>query len=198
MAVIERDITDIKVEELFTVKFLHSGYGFARRKMLEDNITLEPDEATRNLFTNYNLGYHFFNDTLICFIRTNLPQLLSPPALDPKIPFIKFSGNVRIRFLINASNDFLNKTVVEATGATQMYQFTNQVNAGTGGFICMNTSGVNSTDLKNVDVVEADKNCFGVIDVHNNAAVNNTYNLFTGVNQTLQSPHYFIQFISKI
>lgn len=198
MAVIARDITDIKVEELFTVRFLHSGYGFSRQKLLEDSIILEPDNATAKFFTNHDMGYRFFNDTLICFIRTNLPQLSSPPALDPTLPYIKFSGNVRIRFFINVSTDFFNKTVVEAAGATQVYQFTNQVNAATGGFICMNTTGVNNSDLKNVDVVKADKSCFAVVDVHNNGAVNNTYNLFADINQTLQSPQYFIQFISKI
>lgn len=198
MAVVVRDITDIKVEELFTVRFLHTGYGFPRRKLIESSITVEPDNATSNFFTNHNMGYRFFNDTLICFIRTNPPQLLSPPALDPKIPFIKFSGNVRIRFFINASTDFLNKTVVEAAGATQMYQFTNQVNAGTGGFICMNTTGVNSGDLKDTNVVKADKSCFAVVDVHNSGAMNNTYSLFADINQTLQSPHYVIQFISRI
>lgn len=196
MVVAERDITDIKVEELFTVRFLHSGYGFSRRKLLESSITLEPDKATSNLFTNHNMGYRFFSDTLICFIRTNLTQLLSP--LEPSIPFIKFSGDVRIRFFMHASTDFLNKTVVEEAGSTQMYQFTNQVNAGTGGFICMTTGGVNNSDLKNIDVLQAGKNCFAVVDVHNVGAVNNAYNLFADINQTLQSPNYFIQFISKI
>ena len=166
MAVLERDITDVKVGKLFTVRFLHSGYGFSRRKLLEDSLTLEPDNATGNLFTNHQIGYHFFNDTLICFIRTDLTQLLSPPVLSPETPFIKFTGNVSIRFLINASADFLNKTVVEAAGAAQVYQFTNQLNAGTGGFICMNTAGVNNSDLKNSNVINADQTCFAVVDVH--------------------------------
>ena len=198
MAVLERDITDVKVGKLFTVRFLHSGYGFSRRKLLEDSLTLEPDNATGNLFTNHQIGYHFFNDTLICFIRTDLTQLLSPPVLSPETPFIKFTGNVSIRFLINASADFLNKTVVEAAGATQVYQFTNQLNAGAGGFICMNTAGVNNSDLKNSNVINADQTCFAVVDVHSNGAVNNTYDLFADINQTLKSPNYFVQFISKI
>ena len=194
------DIVKTIYEELFTVKFLHNGYGDPRPKLIADSIKLKPDAETKNLFNNHNLGYRFFNDTLICFIRTNLRQLLSPPALEPVSPYIKFSGNVRIRFFLNASTDFLNRTLVEATGARQTYQFTNQVNAGTGGFICMHTSGVNNDDLKNVDTVEIDKNerCFGVVDVHSSGAVDSTYELFSGSDQSLQSPQYSIRFISKI
>ena len=194
------DITKSKYEEVFTVRFLHNAYGNPRPRLMADSIELEPDTETKEFFNNYNLGYRFFNDTLICFIRTTLSQLLSPPALVTVIPYIKFSGNVRIRFFINASIDFLNKTLVETAGAKQMYQFTNRVNAGTGGFISMHISGVNNDDLKNVDTVEVDKNksCFGVVDVYSSGAVDSTYELFSGLDQGLQSPQYSIRFIGKI
>jgi hypothetical protein len=205
MAVALKDIIRTTYKELFTVKFLHSGYGFSHNDPIANNIKLEPDEKTRNLFVNHNMGYRFLTDTLICYIRTVKTELLSPPLSPPEtathVPYIKFSGNVRIRFLINASNRFLNKTEVAATGAKQVYQFTNQVNTGTGGFISKHTdsTGVNNDDLANVAVVEPDRTCFGVIDIFNTGAVNSSYDLFNeNVTQQLKSPAYTIPFKSKI
>ena len=189
MALVE-DITNVIYKEIFTVKIFHDGYGSPRPVFIADNITLEPDENTKFFFKSYDMSYRFFNDTIICFVRSE--------DVVPGVPYIKFSGDVRIRFLINASTDFLNKTVVDAVGAKQMYQFTNQVNVGTGGFICMHTAGANVDDLKNANVVNADKACFGVIDVHSTGAVNSSYDLFSGAGQNLQNPSYSIRFISKI
>ncbi|MDQ6763555.1 MAG: hypothetical protein M3015_13125 [Bacteroidota bacterium] len=197
MAVIEEDIIRTIYEELFTVKFLHSGYGFPHPGLIANSITIEPNEATKKLFVNYNLGYRFFNDTLMCFIRASL---VSPPDPEPKVPFLKFAGEVKFRFLINASTDFLNKTDVAAAGSKQVYQFTNQVNAGTGGFISMHATGVDLIDdLKNVGVVKAEKICFGVIDIFNTDAINSSYDLFdNNTDQKLKSPAYKILFKSKI
>ena len=184
------DIVKIIYKELFTVKFLHDGYGVPRPNFIADSITLEPDDDTKFLFKNFDITHRFFNDMLICLMRCD--------ETVPVVPYIKFSGNVRLRFFINASTDFINKTVVDTVGAKQVYQFTNQVNAGTLGFICMHTTGVNVDDLKNVDVVKPDKNCFGVIDIHNSGAVNSSYDLFSGTDQNLKSPAYSLQFVSKI
>lgn len=204
MAVMQKDIIRTTYKELFSVKFLHSGYGFSHKNAIADSIYPEPDEATRKLFVNHSIGYRFFTDTLICFIRTLKTQLsppLSPPANETNVPYIKFSGNAMIRFLINTSTVFLDKTEVAATGARQVYQFTNQTNAGTGGFISMHTDlvGVNNDDLKNVAVVKPDKTCFGVIDIFNTGAVNSNYELFNEmVTQQMKSPVYSIPFKSKI
>ena len=193
-----KDIIKTTYKELFTVKFLHSGYGLTRQNLIADSISVEPDEATSELFADHSIGHRFFNDTLICFIRT---EPLAPPAPNPKAPYIKFSGNVQIRFLVNVSPDFLNKTNVVATGAKQIYQFNNQSNAGTGGFISVHTDtiGVNNDDLKDVVVVKPGRNCFAVIDIFNNGAINNSYDLFTSsVTQQLKSPAFVIPFKSKI
>ncbi len=197
MAVIEKDIIRTIYKELFTIKFLHSGYGFPRPTFIASSINIEPDEATQNLFVNYNMGYRFSNDMLICFIRTNL---FSPPNAEPKIPYIKFPGEVKFRFLIDASSDFLNKTDVAAAGAKQAYQFTNQINVGTGGFISMHTTGVDLIDdLKSVDIVKADRACFGVIDIYNRNAINSSYDIFIdNTDQKLTSPAYTLLFKSKI
>ena len=200
MAVVQKDIIRTTYKELFTLKFLHSGYGFSQKNSIADSIYLEPDEATRNLFINHSIGYRFFTDTLICFIRTVKTELLSPPGIATHVPYIKFSGNVLIRFLMNASTGFLDKTEVAATGAKQVYGFTNQVNTGTGGFISSHTdiTGVNDDDLKNIAVVKPDKTCFAVIDIFNIGAVNSNYDLFNeNVTQQLKSPAYAIPFKSK-
>ena len=195
MAVIEQDIIDLLCKELFTVKFLHNGYGPLRKNFIAEDIAIEPDEATSKLFVNHYLGYRFIGDTLICFAR--IEPLLSPPV--PASPYIKFTGAFRIRFLLKASSSFLGKTIVAAVGAKQVYQFSNQANAATGGFICMHTTGVNNDDLKNADTINPGKPCFAVIDVSSSGAVNGSYEIFTGgPAQQLTSPAYSIQFISMI
>lgn len=193
-----KDIIKTTYKELFTVKFQHSGYGLSRQNFIADSIRVEPDEATAELFADHSIGYRLFNDMLICFIRT---QPLAPPAADPKAPYIKFSGNALMRFLVNVSSDFLDKTNVAAAGAKQVYQFTNQLNAGTGGFISVHTDtiGVNDDDLKNVTLVKPGSACFAVIDIFNSGAINNSYELFTSsVTQQLRSPAFTIPFKSKI
>ena len=193
---VQKDIISLLYKELFTVKFLHSGYGAARKSLIAEDIHVEPDTTTKKIFTNHYLDYRFFNDTLVCFIRTEA-GLLSPP--NPKVPFIKFTSPIVIRFLINVSSGFLSKTNVVVTGSQQVYQFNNQVNAGTGGFICMHIAGVDNDDLKSAAVVKPDNPCFGVIDISSTGAVNSTYEIFTGGPiQELKSPAYSIQLISKI
>ncbi len=196
MAVAQRDIIQLLFKELFTVRFIHSAYGILRKTFIDENIFIEPDRATRTLLTNHSMDYRFINDTLVCFIRT---EVSSPPGSGPRTPFIKFDSPVVIRFLVNASNDFLSKTNVIRAGAQQTYYFTNQVNAATAGFICMHSTGVNNDDLKNADTVNPDEPCFAVIDIASSGAVNSTYEIFSGgPAQQLTSPVFAIQFASTI
>lgn len=184
------DIIKIIYKELFTVRFLHSGYGTPRPGSISDSINLQPDASTKIIFRNYSIGYSFFNDTLVVFMRC-ADQL-------PAVPYTRFAENFRIRFLLNVSGDFLNKTVADPVGAAQVYQFSNQTNVGSGGFISMHTEGVNSDDLKTLASVNPGENCFGVIDIYSSAAINNAYELFSGTNENLNNPGYSIRFISKI
>jgi hypothetical protein len=189
------DTVNILYKELFTVKFFHSGYGLPHNNFIAESISVSPDEKTRKIFSDHSIGYQFLNDTLVCFIRT---RFVSPPSFEPKVPFIKFSANKVLRFCVTVSDEFLNVTNVEAAGAQQMYQFSNKVNVATDHFICMHTEGVNNDDLKNSDM-EADKTCFGVIDITNAGAVNSSYEIFDTLNnQQLKSPAYNIRFKSKI
>ena len=184
------DIIKIIYKELFSVKILHAGYGTPRPDSISESINLQPDTNTKKIFKNYNMGYSFFNDTLVVFMRC-ADQL-------PVVPYVKFAENFRIRFLLNVSGDFLNRTVADAVGATQVYQFSNQTNVGSGGFISMHSEGVNSDDLKTTAVVNADEKCFGVIDIYSSGAINNAYELFSGTDESLNNPNYSIRFISKI
>jgi hypothetical protein len=109
------DIIKTIYKELFTVKFLHSGYGFPRPGSISDSLNIHPDADTDIIFNNYSIGYSFFNDTLVVFMRC-VDQ-------SPSSPFTKFSGDVRLRFLINASSDFLNKTVVNAVEPNKYINF---------------------------------------------------------------------------
>jgi hypothetical protein len=196
MAVAERDIIQLLCKELFTVRFIHSAYGVLRKTFISEDIFIEPDRATRTLFTNHSVDYRFINDTLVCYIRT---EVSSPPVSGPRTPFIKFDSPVVIRFLVSASIDFLDRTNVIAAGAQQTYYFTNKANAATGGFICMHSAGVNNDDLKDNGTVDPEKSCFAVIDIASAGAVNTSYEIFTGgPAQQLTSPGYAIQFISTV
>ncbi len=184
------DVIKTIYKELYNVKFLHAGYGAPRPNSISDNINLQPDADTVITFNNYNIGYSLFNDTLVVFMRC--------ADQTPSVPYVKFAEPVRLRFLLNVSNDFLNKTVVDPVGATQVYQFSNQINVGSGGFISMHVEGVNADDLKTVAAVNADEKSFGVIDVFTSGAINHAYDLFSDANETLIDPDYSIRFISKI
>jgi hypothetical protein len=196
MAVIKRDSISTIYKELFTIKFLHNGYGFSQHNTIDTNIKIEPDDATKYLFKRHSIDFRFSNDQLICFIRA---KLQSTAIVEPKLPFIKFSGNVRIRFLLNASIDFFSKSDVLITGAKQVYYFTNKVNAASGGFICLKTTGVGIDDLKSAEILNLNENYFSVIDIFNKDAVNSSYDLYDGnIAQKLKSPEYSIRFKSKI
>lgn len=189
MAVVN-DIIKIIYREIFTVTFLHAGYGAARPNFISDSITVKPDTKTKIIFENHSMDYRFFNNTLVVFLRCADQTSV--------IPYIKFGEDFSIRFLLISSGDFLNKTLIDAVGVTQFYQFSNQTNIGSGGFITMHTEGVNTDDLKSAAVVKVGENCLGVIDIYSNEAKDSTYELFNGGNENLNNPGYFIRFISRI
>jgi len=187
------DVIKSRYQQLFSVEFLHAGYLFGQRNLINEAINIKPDVNTKTIFKNHYLKYVFSNGRLVCIMQA---EPLIPPALTPLVPFIDFAGNVRIRFLIQNNNDFLDKTQVIAAGSTQVYQFSNQSNAGTNNFIAQNETGVNNADLKNVSAVQPEEKCFAVIDIHNNGTINSSYDLF-GANNRLLSPIYRIRFLPK-
>lgn len=117
---------------LFTVKFIHTGYQTPTEKFVSDAISITPDQYTEAIFSDYKMDYRFFNDTLICFIRT---KFLNPPASDPKIPAFPITGDIKLRFLLNTRDDFFGKTYVAAAGNKKVYQFSNKINNGAGSIL---------------------------------------------------------------
>lgn len=182
---------------LFTVTFLHTGYQTAQENFFNKGMTVTPDGATKELFTNYNMDYRFYNNTLTCFIRC---VLFSPPAPEPKAPFVPITGNIRIRFLLHNSGDFFDKTLVTASGSKKRYSFSNRVNNTAGAVLYLsNAVPVGDADLQDAAIVDADEDCFGVIDVYNSSTTNSSYNLF-GAGGILFSPApaYTLPFQSRM
>jgi len=241
-------------KELFTIRFVHAGYGFPRTPVISEDIIIEPDENTKQFFHNFNMGYHFSSDTLLCFLHTDL---VAPPAREPQKPHLSFIGDVRLRFLIKNTTDFTRKSYAVSTGSKWVYLFSNKINnvlpanppaipvdlvflskqfenhsiakdyqEGTivrkGGqlYAALKTvlaadtipetdtnswkpigpmeQLVNNADLENVNTVEADEKCFGVIDIYNTGTSSTSYDLFeAGPDQKLRSPIYTIPFKIK-
>jgi len=182
---------------LFTITFLHTGYQTAQENFFTKGMTVTADDATKKLFTNYNMDYRLYNNTLTCFIQC---VLFNPPAPEPKSPFVSVTGNIRLRFLLHNSGDFFDKTLVTAAGSKKRYRFSNRVNNTAGPVLYLSNAAVTGdADLQDAAVVDADEDCFGVIDVYNSGTTNNSYNLF-GAGGVLfaPAPAYTLQFQSRI
>lgn len=105
--------------ELFTVRFLYDGNDSLHPNFISNSRDPEPDKETKKLLGNYDITCRFINDTLICFARCNNTL--------PEFPFKKFPGDFQIRFIINASSDFINRTFTVFTGSKKAYQFSNEI-----------------------------------------------------------------------
>jgi hypothetical protein len=185
------EVITTRYEQLFTVELLHSGYVFFGQNLIHQGLRIVPDSHTKKLFNNHNIRYRFVNGVLQCFMQCDL---LSPPATTPVIPFIDFNGAIHLRFLVFSTSDFLSRTQIIAAGSQEVYQFSNQNNAGTNGFIAQHETGVNDDDLQDTSTAAPSEKCFAVIDIHNTGAINASYDLFGGDNRLL-SPAYRIRFI---
>lgn len=184
------ETTRLIYNQLFSVQFLHNGYGTPRPAVLEQNIEFIPDADSAKLFRDHSMGYRLYNHTLVVFIRC--------AETAPPVPFVPIQRPVRIRFYVKVSADFLRKTTAMNAGATNVYLFSNRVNAGTGLFLGMHTTGINADDLHPVGSLEANQNSWAILDIYNTGAINNTYELFAGPDGRLNSPAYSVRFISQI
>lgn len=119
------DIINTLYGELFSVRLLHAGYLSPASNVISTDIRLYPDKATKKLFNDYQITYRLFGNILVCLVRS---RLFAAPATNLKVPFVRFLDNVRIRFLMQISPSFLNRTEVVATGKNQVYLFSNRVN----------------------------------------------------------------------
>ena len=182
------DTAFILTGKLFTIKFIHDGYGLAHLKQLSSDIRIVPDIKTKKVFENFCIDYSFYNDTLICFQRCS----------DPDVPFITFTEETRIRFMVNVSASFLERTDVEATGKDEVYHFQNKDNAASNLFISQNTTAVNDDDLAEMGEEIEGTPCFAIIDIFTEGTTPSYSLLSTSNPQKLKSPVYKIRFGSLI
>ncbi len=119
------DVISTIYKELFQIKLVHKAFNSVSGNQIFEQLTALPDDATQHLFDRLSIGYKCVNDTILCFIQS---QLVAPPAKEPKKPFVNITGDVRIRFLLSASTGFFNKTYVANTGSKVVYYFTNKIN----------------------------------------------------------------------
>jgi hypothetical protein len=118
--------------ELFTIRFVHTGFETSTEKYLSRSIRIEPDKLTKQQFVDRHIDYRFYRDTLVCFIEC-VP--FNPPVEEPKIPFVSITGDLKIRFLVLSSDEFVSKSYVVAAGSTSTYQLSNKVNNTGGGSV---------------------------------------------------------------
>ena len=124
------DVSRLIYKELFTIKLLHNGYTTPAGSGLLDKLKLTPDTETKKLFRRYTMDYRWLSNSILCFIRS---EYVSPPAKEPKKPFISLTENIRIRFLLTAQAEFVNNTFITAAGKEAVYYFTNKVDNVQGG-----------------------------------------------------------------
>jgi len=119
---------------LFSIRFLHGGYGTPASNDIAGSISVSPDPETQKLFKNHGISVRIFNDMLVCFIRS---RLFAPPATDQKVPFVPFLADARIRLLMYVTREFMNRTAAVSTGKDQVYHFSNRINnvVGTDAFV---------------------------------------------------------------
>ena len=120
-----KDTISTIYKELFTIRFVHDGYGFLRSSTISENIVVEPDKITNDFLSSFKMGYRFSNDTFLCFLQTDL---VAPPAKAPQKPHLKFQGDVRLRFLIKSGAEFFRRTYVVRAGSKSVYLFSNKNN----------------------------------------------------------------------
>lgn len=149
--------------ELFTIRFVHAGYETTTEKYLSKGIRIEPDKLTRQLFVDQRIDYRFYLDTLVCFIEC---APVSPPAEEPKIPFVSVSPDLKMRFLVLSGDEFISKSYVVAAGSVNTYQFSNKTN-NTGGGVVFLTNPVeshsNSGDYEAGTIVQDGTNLFSAL-----------------------------------
>ena len=118
------DIVRLTYKELFTIKLVHTGYAASTGSDLFNKVFITPDKGTKELFARYHMDYRCVNDSLLCFVRA---EYVSPPAKEPKRPFVLFNSDFRIRFLVRARAEFINNSFISAAGKEAVYHFTNKV-----------------------------------------------------------------------
>jgi hypothetical protein len=119
------DIVRTIYKELFYIKLVHKAYASANGSSIFSEVNVVPDASTKALFKRYEIEYRLINDTIVCFMRS---ELVTPPNRELKKPFVTLEPEFMIRFLLTASSGFFNRTYIAAAGSSVVYHFTNRIN----------------------------------------------------------------------
>ena len=112
-------------KELFNIQLLHDGFSTPSGSEIFSQVSIAPDDDTKMLFSRYDISYKYLDNTVAFFIHSDLA---SPPAKDPKKPFVKLDSDFKMRLLVFASPSFFAKTYTVSTGSKAVYYFTNRIN----------------------------------------------------------------------
>ena len=182
-------------QELFTITLSHRGFDSLNESMICDHIKIKPDKDTEKIMKDHRIGYRFNDDNFVCYIQC---ELENPPAASPRVAYVVPAPGIKFRFLLKASNYFMDTTVIKSVAKGTAYYFNNQSNAGTGMFISHDPGEVNDNDLVIVSKVDIRETYLGVIDIFSSGAVNPTYELFSNAAGRLRKPKYQLLFRSSI
>lgn len=119
------DVISTLYKELFNIKLMHTGFASPKGSEIFNYITIEPDDNTNLLFKRFDIGYRTMDDTIKFFIHSDL---VSPPAKEPKKPFVALDIEFKLRLLLFASPYFITNTYTVSTGSKSVYYFTNRIN----------------------------------------------------------------------
>src|ERR1041385_1148365 len=115
------DLVKTMYKELFNLKLVHKAYSPVNGNEIFNQLKVIPDQNTKTLFSRYGIDYRCINDTVVCFIRS---ELIAPPVPEPKKPFVHLDTAFNIRFLLTGTPGFFAKTYISAAGSKVVYHFT--------------------------------------------------------------------------
>lgn len=118
------DVIQLLYERLFAIRFLHLGYGTPASNSISGALNFAPDSRTKRLFRDYQMAYKVFDNVLVCFIRS---RFLPPSDANSKAPYVPFLGEIQIRFLMQANQEFLSRTAIVAHNSSLVYHFSNRI-----------------------------------------------------------------------
>jgi hypothetical protein len=194
MIVIENTLTEYK--ELFTIEFRHPAFELVHEYIdpvtlatkniiassIFENISVVPDTATRQLFIDRSIDYHYKNTEMTCFARVQGAKL-----------YVGSGEPISLRFLQFANTEFFRRTNIVNAGSVEVYQFTNVARTGGAGNRHLSKQVIvgGTDDLKLIGTVNPEQNCLAVIDISSGVS-DAGYRLFNA--GILESPEFVLSF----
>ncbi|WP_257670743.1 hypothetical protein [Parapedobacter tibetensis] len=114
------DFINIRYEKLFSIFLAHADFpvpetGKNWMESLAEQLSMEPDEKTKQLFTAHDIHCRFNYNTLTCYIRV---------MDNENKPFHRLTNDFSARFILNASRVFMAGLAVSPVfGKDHIYHF---------------------------------------------------------------------------